>query len=843
MTRKKAGSRGRGGSARRTQAARHAPRQLAGRAAPEREESGPGGWFLEQVEASYLRLGAAGAPPPAPLPTEARLPSRLAFRSRLRPGGDETLLTVPSRSVWLDRLRGYKERKAASIGPVPAALARVGPRAAPAPMIPGGRNWLPLGPTVVMNGQTVGEEPVAGRVSGLAIAANARVGYAATACGGVFRSDDGGVSWQSLMDGFDVDPTNFAATSLACGAIAIDPADPERVYVGTGEGDTHQIFRRRIVNALPAYRGIGPIRSDDGGATWVGESTAPGDPELAGEAFFALAVDPGDREVAVGATTAGLYQRVDAGTGSFVWRLRRPGVHSSVVASRAAAGTRFFAAEWGVGVFQSPDGATWTAVRSGFPTHGVGRIALAMTPGETDLVYAFVVDTRGATLGIYRLDGSGPGWRKIAAPPPVIPTQGGEGQGDYDLAIAIDPADADLVYLGGSYANASPYPGSVWRCKVRTTAGGLAFGEKVSIGTHAHADVHVLAHTPQDPDELWCGCDGGVFLNRAPRSGGEFAGVNQGLSCLCSNFIAQHPTDPAILLTGLQDNGTAHTSGSPSWAHVNYGDGGYCLINWARPDRVLSFVNGTVCRSTTGGATHGGWSQVWDFGWATMTQPIVTPPYDPSSPGDADWIAVGAGSDVYVSKNFASSWPMTFTLPGGGAAGSAFALAFASTTRLFVGTTTGRVYRADRSGTNWTVTRLDDVPAGPLGVTGLVSDVAVDPADPTRSSIYVAFGGMGDARHVWRFDGSVWEARSGAGPMDGLLDVEHNALAIDPTAPANVYVGADIGVWHSPDAGRTWAPFQNGLPDAPVFDLQIHPTQRLLRAATHGRGVYEISLP
>ncbi|MGH9324168.1 MAG: hypothetical protein ACRD3V_30305 [Vicinamibacteria bacterium] len=56
------------------------------------------------------------------------------------------------------------------------------------------------------------------------------------------------------------------------------------------------------------------------------------------------------------------------------------------------------------------------------------------------------------------------------------------------------------------------------------------------------------------------------------------------------------------------------------------------------------------------------------------------------------------------------------------------------------------------------------------------------------------------------------------------------------------YVGADIGVWHSPDSGANWAPLQNGLPDAPVFDLQMHPTQRLLRAATYGRGVYELAL-
>jgi hypothetical protein len=71
--------------------------------------------------------------------------------------------------------------------------------------------------------------------------------------------------------------------------------------------------------------------------------------------------------------------------------------------------------------------------------------------------------------------------------------------------------------------------------------------------------------------------------------------------------------------------------------------------------------------------------------------------------------------------------------------------------------------------------------------------------------------------------------------------VEHNALAFDRELN-HLYVAADIGVWRSVDGAETWDLLQNGLPDAPVFDLQIHPQQRLLRAATHGRGVYEIPI-
>ncbi len=225
-----------------------------------------------------------------------------------------------------------------------------------------------------------------------------------------------------------------------------------------------------------------------------------------------------------------------------------------------------------------------------------------------------------------------------------------------------------------------------------------------------------------------------------------------------------------------------------------------------------------------------------------MTQPIVSPPHNPSNPAEADLVAVGAGRQVFVSEDFAQSWPISlrFNLPSG--SGNIFALAFASTTRLYIGTTLGQVFRADKAGGTWSADRIDDVSAGELGLVGLVTDVAVDWSDATHASVYVVFGGMGDRRHVWRFDGTRWEARSGTTAAAGLLDVEHNALVVDPEAPDNLYVGADIGVWHSPDRGQNWEPMQNGLPDAPVFDLQIHPTQRLLRAATHGRGIYEITL-
>jgi photosystem II stability/assembly factor-like uncharacterized protein len=791
--------------------------------------SGPLEWILPMMEETYTPLAAQGA---------GAQPLAAVAASSLR-AGERADMAASAPTVWRDVFVEYKQCKAACVVP-PPVVAPAAAGAAPAPFVPGARNWLPLGPSVVMDGQTVGSQPVSGRVSGLAIAADGAVVYAATANGGVFRSADGGTTWRALMDRFDLNPTSFASASLACGAIALDPADPNRVYVGTGEGDTLQLFRSRVVAALPAYRGVGILRTDDGGISWIPEASSP---DLAGEAFFALAVDPHNRENVIGATTAGLYRRVQIAGGQIQWTRVRPGVHSSVVAVSNGAGTRFFCAEWGQSgapssILHSDDaGKTWSNTGSGFPATNVGRIALGVQTENPNLVYAFAAAPNGSLSGVFRLNGIAQPWKRVSAVPNVLPG----GQGSYDLTIAVDPENANLIYLGGDRMDSPPWGGSIWRCMVKVSGSAYRVSSAASIGTHAHADIHYICHTPAEPNELWCACDGGVFLNRNPKGNGEFVSQNSGLACLCCNFIAQHPTDPNILFTGLQDNGTARTASGAIWKHVGGGDGGYCLINWANPNRVLIYMNGTVYRSTTGGTSHAGWTPVWDFGWATMTQPIVGVPRNPSQPASANIVAVGAGSLVYLSSNFADSWLAPITIPGGTAAGEVFALAFASPRRLFIGTTRGQVFRADRSGNTWGVTRLDNAAAGPLGVVGVITDVAVDWSDANGRSIFVAFGGMGDRRRVWRFDGTRWQARSGSGTQR-LLDVEHNALAIDRIAPNNVYVGADIGVWHSADSGVSWNPLENGLPDAPVFDLQIHPTQRLLRAATHGRGVYEISL-
>jgi hypothetical protein len=802
-----------------------------------RPYEGPVEWLFPRLEETYTRLGPKDEVEPAlqrPRRSAARSAAARAVAAAAEtiPHGerlvDGRLEDVP-RNYWEEVLAAYHRRRVATEAPRLAAAPTLLPGM---PAIPGQNNWTPLGPGVVARGQTDNRAPVAGRVSGIAIAPDGLRMYAATANGGVWRSDDGGLSWRSTMDGFDANPTNFATTSLACGAIAIDADDPNRVYVGTGEGDTDALFAQRVVNALPAYRGIGPTRSDDGGVNWFNE---PSTPSLAGFAFYQIAVDPADKDHCVAATTNGLYERIPSGAG-FTWQRRRTGIHTSVIVTRAAGTTTWFAAAQGDRVFSSTTGATWAAAGTGLPG-GIGRIALGAQRDNPNILYAFIATPAGDLHSVRRLTGGAGAWANIQGVPSVLPG----GQGAYDLCISVDPNNANRIYLGGDFFNATPFPGSIWRCDVTTTPTLSMTG--ASIGQNAHADVHALVHVPGSSDRLFAGTDGGLFEHPNATGGGGFLSRNTGLGSLCTNFIGQHPTEPAVTYVGLQDNGTAKYTGEQVWRHVLFADGGYCVVNWNDPFRVLLFANGRVFRATDGGLDYGSWTTVTPPGatWQVMAEPLVSTPRNPGAPAEAEIVALGVGQTIFISADFGTSWPDQPSLPAG--SGLAFSMIFASATRLYVGTTTGRVFRLDDAGAaGWTVTRLDNAPGGALPLAGLVSDIAVDWSDPTLSSIFISFAGVGDFRHVWRFDGTAWTARSGtAGSGTELLDVEHNSIQYDRVTN-RVYVGADIGVWETTDGGANWAPLQSGLPDAPVFDLQIHPTARLLRASLHGRGLFEWKL-
>lgn len=769
------------------------------------------------IEARASRLLPAGE-------GAAAVEAIAGYKSGLQRGreGADALAPLPA-TFWLDTLREFHQRR--------AEQRRRGPGAPGDPGVPGRTNWIPIGPSVSRRGQVGGSPPVSGRVARIAVAPGGSTVYVASALGGVWRSDDGGATWGTNEDSFDVDPTTFGATSLCCGAIAIDPNAPNRVYVGTGEGDVSDIFAFRFLNYLPSYRGIGPLRSDDGGGSWHTEPVTAGSPTLAGQSFYALAVDPNDRENVVGATTGGLYQRVPDGSGGYQWTQREAANFTSVVATNSGATTKFFAAQWGGGVLSSPDGSTWTPVGTGFPTAGISRVSLAVRGTDASVLYALVVDNGTGHVDLYRLDGGAGTWHPVTLTPVIF------NEGNYTLGLAVDPNDANTVYM----STTSLARGTV------TPSGGAYACATTDIGNEVHADVHFVGHTPNVSGALWVGTDGGVFFSTNPTAASPtFVPRNTGLATLATSYFDQHPSQPAVIFCGTQDNATQRYTGEEAWLRVAAGDGGCCLVNWTDPYQVITFQDGGMPRTTDGGATFP--ADVGPPGY-TWTSGVMAPPMAiaPQSgvPTDSQVVALGADRPYY-STTFGNAWT---SLPTGTSSDALphdiFALAFVNPNKLHAATTAGEVYRYDHGGAGWTRTRVDNVSPGGLPLANIITRIAVDPADASGNSIYVTFGGSGDYRHVWHFDGTTWTPRSGpgAGAATALLDAEYNAIAVDPTtSPPTLYAGGDVGVWKSTDSGANWSIYSDGLPDAAVLDLRLHQPSRLLRASLHGRGLFEIKI-
>jgi hypothetical protein len=659
--------------------------------------------------------------------------------------------------------------------------------AGPADMaVPVPVRWTPLGPFAIPHGQTYGSGPgsrpgVAGRISSVAVdpgnAAHLLIGAAS---GGVWETRDGGTSWSPRTDG---------QGTLATGAVAFTPSNPNIAYAGTGEGDFYSAL------------GVGLLRSTDGGTTWAMHATAP----FVGRGFYDLVVDPLNGSHLLAATTAQLAESLDGGA---TWTVRRGqrtwdlSMHPAVAGNPGS--TREVFAACGDGLFRSTDGGTsWSGVALPGLVGAVTRMEVAHAPSNGAVVFA--VAATGGGVQLWRRSTFGGAFTLEPAPVGVDP-----GQSWYDWFAAVAPNNPDTVYVGAIDVHKG----------VRAAAGSWTW-TKISArseGQSIHPDQHAIAFHPANPSVVYIGNDGGIY--RSPDAGGTWQSLNRGLAITEVEYLAAHPQYDAWLIGGTQDNGTMRYEGSACWFHVADGDGGDCGVNAASPYTCYHTYFGMgMERSTTGGG-WGSWAWVGPNPPATHSA-LFYPPLEVNGS-----VVAQAGSSVYLSTDGGTTWA-SVALPAG--SGVASALAIPSATRVLAGTSTGQCYRIDLVGGAWQAAVALAQPRA-----GFVSDLLVDPTNANR---YWATYSSLTGGHVYRSDnaGVSWTNVSA-----GLPNIPANAVVVDPAVTSRVYVGMDVGVYRSMDAGATWSAFSTGLPNAIVGDLLFHPARRLLRAGTRNRGVWEI---
>lgn len=483
------------------------------------------------------------------------------------------------------------------------------------------------------------------------------------------------------------------------------------------------------------------------------------------------------------------------------------------------------------------------------------------------------------------------------------------GQCVYDTPIAVDPNNANVVYLGGN-AEGGTVPPNPCPDAMKQAQDGVTF---VRDDMNLHADNHyIFFDTGTTPSTVWEANDGGVWKRQNAATGAPPPGTawsDQNISPLGTiqfQSVAVHPTNRNFVIGGTQDNGTeAQQTTVGNWLSAESGDGGFALIDQSATDTDLNlkamyhtFFNSSGlligfdrtffghCLPFTDPANKDSW-EFRGFGngtdpapscdgtpfaqsngidgndnvnfYAPMALgPSTAPDTQTPAPHDSlyfgtdrlyraadrgDTMLVVSQAPLVITATICPTTPCppnpTHTI---GVPISSIGIAPQNDNIRIVGLNDGHVF-ATITGSSTLTDISPALPANPNGSTlKYVSRAVIDPKDSNTAYItlsYYAPAGQGIFKTTNLNNTGVgtvpWTAAA-----SGIPSIPINAFAIDPTNSNDLFAGTDIGVFNSQDGGTTWRPYGTGLPRVAVFDLAIQPTSGFLRAATHGRGMWEI---
>jgi photosystem II stability/assembly factor-like uncharacterized protein len=687
-----------------------------------------------------------------------------------------------------------------------------------------------------------------GRVSRVTgIPGDPLVYYAATAAGGVWKSEDGGLSFKPV---FDDQPVS------SIGSIAVAPSDPNVIYVGTGEAN--------IRGNVAAGNGI--YKSTDAGKSWkhvwnqlghIGTVIVhPTNPDIAFAAVLGHAFGPNAER--------GVYRTRDGGK---TWQrvlFKDENTGASDVCFNPSNPRTLFAGLWqtrrrpwemtsggpGGGLYVSHDsGDTWELLgpkpprgtpetKEGLPLGPYGKVCVAVAPSDPNRVYAMIEAEKG---GLYRSDDGGKEWSWVCSDHAI------RRRPWYFSTLTVDPTNADVVY-------APNVP------LMRSIDGGKTF--KVVKGTH-HADHHDCWIDPKNPKRLIVCNDGGVDIS---SDGGKSwyappLPIAQFYHVACDNSV------PYRVMGTMQDQGTASgPSNSLSsagivvgdWHNVGGGEAGYAVPDPSDPHVIYAGeYSGIITRydhrtrqarhvgvypfSQSG---HGAEALKYRFQW---TAPILISRHDPKT-------VYHAGNVLFRSRDGGQSWeklggdltrddknklrwsggPITGDNTGVEVYCTIFALAESPKDPkvLWAGSDDGLVHVTRNGGTRWENVTAN-VPDLPDWATILC--IEASPFD-ARTAYLVADAHRLDDYHpyLWKTTdyGATW-----AKITDGLpSEVYCHVVREDPKRKGLLYLGTERGVMFSGDAGKSWKPLKLNMPTVAVHDLVVKDND--LVVGTNGRSVW-----
>ena len=688
--------------------------------------------------------------------------------------------------------------------------------------------------------RSVGPALTSGRVSDFAVHPDKRHEYyVATSSGGVWKTINGGANYTPIFD---------QQGSYSIGCITMDPNNPYVIWVGTGENN----------NQRSVGYGDGIYRSKDGGKTWkhMGLKNS--------EHIAKIIVDPRNSNIvyvaAIGPLWSeggdrGLYKSMDGGktweskikvdehTGvtDLIMDPNNPDVLYAATYQRRRHVFTWMSGGPGSGLYKSTDsGESWEQLKTGLPTSIIGRIGLAMSPADSDIVYA-IVEAMDGQQGFYRTSNRGGSWKKMSN---YVTS------GNYYQEIVVDPKDVNTVYSLSTY-------------NMVTRDGGKTFsrlGEK-----NKHVDNHVMWIDPDDTDYLLVGCDGGIYESFDRGKNWiykENLPVTQFYKVTVDNDLPFYN-----IYGGTQDN---YSLGGPSrtksqngitnedWFVTLGGDGFESAVDPENPNIIYAqYQYGNLYRFDKASGeridikprarkNENAYTWNWDA-------PLQVSSHVPkrvyfaanklfrSDDRGNTWEVISdelsRGVDRNKLKVMGRTWSVDMIEKNGGVSKFGAAIAFHESpidkNLLYVGTDDGLIHVTENSGNTWKkYERFSNVPKMTY-----VNMLLASQHD--ENVVYSVFNNhkKGDFKpYLFRSDnkGKSWKSISSNLPIRGSV----YSIAEDHIDPNLLFVGTEFGLFFSLDGGAYWKQIKAGLPTIAVRDLAIQERENDLVLGTFGRGFY-----
>ncbi len=698
-----------------------------------------------------------------------------------------------------------------------------------------GLKWRSVGPAVT-----------SGRISDFAVHPQKRsTYYVATSSGGVWKTENGGTTYDPIFDG---------QGSYSIGCVTLDPNNPSVVWVGTGENNNQRSV---------AY-GDGVYKSRDGGKSW--EHMGLKNSEHIGK----IIVDPRNSNVvyvaAIGPLWSeggdrGLYKTTDSGktweqvlknekgeplldahTGvtDLVMDPRNPDVLYAAAFQRRRHVFTYVGGGPGSTIYKSSDGGkTWEKAAKGLPGSEIGRIGLAISPADPEIIYAIVEAAEGG--GFFKSTNRGASWEK----------QGGHAtSGNYYCEIFPHPTEPNTVISMDVFNQITRDGGKTWS----------TLGEE-----YKHVDNHVIWIDPNDPDYMLAGCDGGIYHTHDAAKTWVFHGnlpVTQFYKVEVDNstpfYYIYGGTQDNFSLGGPSRSRNAHGITNADWFVTQLGDGFETQIDPQNPDIVYAqYQYGGLTRFDKASGEMTGiqpqpregenayrWN--WDAPLATSVHKpgriyfAANKLFRSDDRGDT-WTVLGDDLTRQIDRN---------TLPVMGRIQSIDAVAKNQSTSefgnivafsespknenlLYVGTDDGLVQITQDGGRTWTkVERFPGVPEMTY-----VNMLLASQHD--ENVVYACFNNhkRGDFKpYVFKSSdkGRTWTNISANLPERG----SSYSIAEDHVESNLLFVGTEFSCFFTRDGGGFWKKLGNGLPTIAVRDIAIQKRENDLVLGTFGRGFY-----